>query len=150
LQTIALLHCLLTHPTLVKGADQGENRTAGESPRLINRVLVIAPVNVLVNWQNELAKWVDDRAVPKVRTYVLNDMTGNASSRDKEIKKTWVSKGGILFASGETLRKFLKPLIDKKDKFADRHAAFFSPGPDGKAQFNHMHMHKYPITNPFT
>jgi len=136
LQTIALLHCLLTHPSLVKCKDLNGMGEIRDSQRLIQRVLVIVPVNVLVNWQNELAKWVDNLAVPKIPTYNLNNMPKNATAREDEVKRTWGTKGGILFTSGQTLLTFLKPVIDRKDEFPYRYAAFFSPGPDGKSRMS--------------
>lgn len=135
MQAIALLHCLLTHPALVKLVSKSENETALESKRLVSRVLIVVPVSVLVHWRNEFAKWLENFSLPKIRTFVLNEMTGK--DRDFEIKEKWGTNGGILFASPQTLLKFLKPSIDKKDEFADRHFAFFSPGPDGEAD-NHI------------
>ena len=129
IQTIALIHCLLTHPALTKVSADGVNTP--KSKRIFRRVLVVVPINVLVNWQSEMSKWVNELDVPKVRTYTLNDMAGKASTRDLDIKKNWVDRGGILFTSDHTLARFLKPLINKKEMSALRHEAFLSPGPDG-------------------
>jgi hypothetical protein len=143
LQTIALLHCLLTHPALVDTHSQG-TESALCNHRLIHRVLAIVPVNVLVNWEQEIEKWVDRRAVPKIRTYNLNNMQKKfEADRDNEIKNTWIANGGILFASPDTLRSYLNSSLEKENVSSFRYSAFFSPGPDGRTFFIIFHSIKH-------
>ena len=59
---------------------------------------------------------------------ILNDIP--MKEKDDIIKKKWFDQGGVLFTSDHTLRRFLKPLLEDKDKLPSRYAAFFSPGPD--------------------
>ncbi len=136
-QAICLLHTLLTHPSLV--------RTNGE--RIVRRVLLIAPVNTLANWETELQKWIgldSGRNLPAVRFY---PSLGDKFSRFHVVKE-WHRRGGILCVSSEkyasTCKEFLqssksttsgkksKPMISAPvgDESTLLCKALFNPGPD--------------------
>ena len=76
LQVITLVHTLLVHRKLT----------------LVDRVLIIVPVNVLNNWKAEFAQWTEECS-QKVKVFTI--ATGDAKQRVSELE-TWFEKGGVL------------------------------------------------------
>jgi SNF2 family DNA or RNA helicase len=76
--------------------------------RLIKRILIIAPVNTLENWQNEYNKWIPSELIGVVNVSIIssnNDVVGNVrSDRLFKIKK-WYNDGGILIIGYELFSK---------------------------------------------
>ena len=68
---------LITHPRLVY------NTIKPIGQRIINRILIIVPVNTLENWKAEFNTWVEDKNVPKLDIYTLNDSSTNSIGRIK-------------------------------------------------------------------
>jgi SNF2 family DNA or RNA helicase len=99
-QAVCLLHTLLTHPSLIRANGR----------RIIRTALLIAPVNVLINWKTELQKWVgtsSGRSIPGILYYPWNDQR----SKVKIVKK-WHDAGGILCVSTEKYASACKDYLD--------------------------------------
>ncbi len=120
LQTIALIHTLLTNPLLKEG----------NGKRAVSRILVIAPVNTLANWKNEIHKWIEENNLPQFLSYNLNNI--DSESRRFHVEH-WFDKGGVLYCSIETFQRTAKNKLFKK--------WLQSPGPDRK------YSHCFCITN---
>ena len=78
LQVITLVHTLLVHRKLT----------------LVDRVLIIVPVNVLNNWKAEFAQWTEDCA-QKVKVFTIATERSDNKQRVSELE-TWFEKGGVL------------------------------------------------------
>lgn len=80
-----------------------------ELKRLIKRILIIAPVNTLENWQNEYNKWIPQDLDKVVTITVISsntDVVGNLIINDRLIKmKRWYDDGGILIIGYELFSK---------------------------------------------
>lgn len=118
LQVISLVHTLLTHP-----------RITLQGKRIINRVLLIVPVNILVNWQAEFDKWcVKD--MPKFQLYNFSDI--KETSARLCLAENWFKNGGVLFCSIGIFTK-----LSKKGSESDvLKQCFLKPGPDRKSIIN--------------
>ena len=112
LQVIALVHTCLTHPLL-------EFR----GKRIIRRVLLLVPVNILANWQAEFKKWIGND-IPEFSLYNYNQKKD--SSGRLYLAEKWWKYGGVLYCSFDTFSRTVKNGNDQIKKF------FQSPGPDRK------------------
>lgn len=109
-QAVCLLHTLLTHPSLVASSASASGGSAGGT-RIINRALLIAPVNTLANWETEFQKWVgtsSGRRVPAIRFYPWD----NQRSKLKIVQE-WHNYGGILCVSSEKYANACKGFLDQ-------------------------------------
>ena len=78
LQSIVLLHTLLTHPR-----------------KFMKHIIVCVPVNTLTNWQNEFDRWVlRDKSVPKFYIFCINNST--RVDLRKSVVMQWKEHGGVL------------------------------------------------------
>lgn len=84
----------------------------------IHKVLLVVPVNTLVNWEAEFAKWITGMN-QKITVYNLGD--GDKRFREKQVRK-WADKGGVLITSDAVFRNLTK--------IEDLDTCLFSPGPD--------------------
>jgi SNF2-related domain len=84
----------------------------------IHKVLLVAPVNTLANWEAEFNKWTAGMN-QKVKVYNLGD--GDKRFREKLISQ-WDDEGGVLIASDGVFR------VDSKIK--DLEGSLLTPGPD--------------------
>lgn len=92
--------------------------------RVIKRVLLLAPVNTLANWQNEFRKWICDQKIPEVYNFHFNETCGVMRSHLVEL---WYQKGGVLCSSFDSFARNVKegsPLIKYMQV----------PGPDRKCK----------------
>jgi hypothetical protein len=112
LQVIALIHTLLTHPLL-----------GPKNQRKVKRVMLIAPVNTLANWENEFSIWIDQNSIPNFRVY---DLSNVASSGRSYVVENWYNHGGVLFGSPQIIERMV--LSGDYSKFLQE------PGPDRKYQ----------------
>lgn len=84
-QVVSLVHTLYVNRDLTK----------------INRVLILMPVNVLINWRNEINMWTK-RCKEKLSVYELPSIRGNEKdlvrARVSELDK-WYKKGGVFLIS---------------------------------------------------
>lgn len=80
-QIIALVHTLITHSELTN----------------IKRVLILMPVNVIMNWRSEFNMWTRD-CCERLGIYELPNMKGAdrdlVRARVRELEK-WFNKGGV-------------------------------------------------------
>jgi len=117
-QVICLLHTLLTHPLLVRSNN-----------RIVQRALLIAPVNTLANWGCEFEKWIGSNALPSVRFYCWD-------RQDKGLTVAeWLQQGGVLCCSFDRYANACKHFIDIGQKGSTKidtilYKALFKPGPD--------------------
>lgn len=130
IQTISLVHTLLTHPLLSLNEKQ-----------IIRRVLLLVPVNTLANWQAEFAKWCgevghwDDefaktcgKDIPSFSLYNYNEAK-DAKTR-RMLVANWYANGGVLCCSFKTFYHASKNGDDTLKK------CFLKPGPDRKSYTN--------------
>ena len=90
--------------------------------RAIKRVLLLAPVNTLANWQAEFKKWINDQKIPEIKNFYFNETCGVKRSHLVEL---WYQKGGVLCSSFKSFARNVKegsPLIKYMQV----------PGPDRK------------------
>ena len=74
---------------------------------LIQKVLLVVPVNTMANWENEFSKWL--RGVPIVN--VINLSNVDARARDCYLSR-WSKDGGVLLISSATFQRIV---ADKKE-----------------------------------
>jgi SNF2 family DNA or RNA helicase len=92
LSCVALIHTLFYHPVL----------TASYQNK-IQTVILVVPVNTLVNWENEVDKWTKD--IGRLRIINLAERT----NRERAIEE-WDEQGGILLTSDALFRSVIKRL----------------------------------------
>lgn len=84
----------------------------------IHKVLLVAPVNTLVNWEAEFAKWTRGLN-QKITLHNLGD--GDKRFREKQIGQ-WDEMGGVLLTSDAVFRNL--------SKVKELEESLLSPGPD--------------------
>ena len=133
-QAVCLLHTLMTHPSLVHES----HKESSSSNRIVNRAMLIAPVNTLANWEQEFKKWLGPN-VPALRFFSWTEF----QSKSKIIKE-WYEEGGILCCSSDRYANACKGFLDTSDKGDEKdkkstlskddaaffRKALFNPGPD--------------------
>ena len=107
LQVVALVHTLLAHMTLTK----------------VERVLVLLPVNVQLNWRHEFEKWTADCEV-KIKLYELPTESG-LNGRDLtrlriSLLEKWAQKGGVLLMGYTIFARLVAGVGLKPKKLAER------------------------------
>ncbi len=129
-QTISLVHTLLTHPLLRLNENQ-----------IIKRVLLLVPVNTLANWQAEFARWCGEfgdwdaefaktcgKDIPSFCLYNYNEV--NDAKTRRMLVANWYARGGVICCSFKTFYHALKNGDDTLKKY------FLKPGPDRKSYSN--------------
>jgi SNF2 family DNA or RNA helicase len=110
LSTISLLHALLHAPL-----PEDKSNPKGK----VDKILLVAPVNTIANWENEWDKWTKEL---KYRSHIENLAdSSNKKARLKSISK-WDERGGILLTS----EALFKNIVSDKRAFK----ALCNPGPD--------------------
>ncbi|EED89286.1 hypothetical protein THAPSDRAFT_263996, partial [Thalassiosira pseudonana CCMP1335] len=116
IQTVCLLHTLLTHPAL-------------SSNHIVQRALLVAPVNTLANWVAEWNKWIgvaSGRNCPYIRFYLWD-----GKSKKEKIILDWYENGGVLVtASGRFTSASEGNDVKKANSDDIICKALFEPGPD--------------------
>ncbi|XP_022801079.1 transcriptional regulator ATRX-like isoform X2 [Stylophora pistillata] len=111
LQVVALVHTLMTHPDIK-----------------LQSVLVVAPLNTVLNWQVEFEKWlaVDDR----LEVYILQEAGGN-NWRRVDMLKHWMRHGGVMIM-GYSLYRNLSQCYRIRSKHQKKafQESLVDPGPD--------------------
>lgn len=82
LQSICFIHLFLRHTSARK-------------------VMIIVPVNTLLNWRREFMRWLTPRHQPKV--FLLAGKHSKGKLRDQVVLK-WAELGGVLLVGYEQLR----------------------------------------------
>ena len=90
----------------------------------VRQVLVVCPVNVVENWDQEFTKWMAEmRTAPEM--FVLTD-AGASNKKRVDLLKKWKQTGGIMIIGYDNFRN----LVTKKTKFVDDFKRYLcSPGP---------------------
>ncbi len=118
---IAWLQTLSSHPYLLPGVLLADDMGLGKTLQVLyfiewyvqkqknKPVLIVAPVSLLENWQNEYAKFFPD---PSLKTITLwgNEVKNYIISDDKEKTIKNLSEKAIFLTTYETLRKQQIPL----------------------------------------
>jgi transcriptional regulator ATRX len=117
LQVIALSHTVFAHRTLTK----------------CNRILILMPVNVQLNWKAEFVQWTE-KCKNKVQVY---DLPSNKLSAKEMLKKRldtlekWFQKGGIFLMGYEIFSRLVHGKDIKQKKQQERFTEYLiNPGPD--------------------
>ncbi|CAH1116535.1 unnamed protein product [Phaedon cochleariae] len=112
LQVVALTH------TLLKNNEQTK----------VNKVMVVCPLNTVLNWKNEFKKWVPSNAA--VDVYEL--ITSKKNYEKQYVVKEWHEEGGVLIIGYQMFRNLSNPdnkRISKKTRMIF-YEGMVDPGPD--------------------
>ncbi|KRY29618.1 Transcriptional regulator ATRX -like protein [Trichinella spiralis] len=91
----------------------------------VNRVLIVTPINVVLNWRNEISLWLDDHGFDK-NIWAMHEVR---TTKDRYyVIERWENDGGILIIGYELLRYLLT--CTRKGNRAMIEKAFSKPGPD--------------------
>ncbi|KRX83341.1 Helicase ARIP4 [Trichinella sp. T6] len=91
----------------------------------VKRVLIVTPINVVLNWRNEISLWLDDHGFDK-NIWAMHEVR---STKDRYyVIERWENDGGILIIGYELLRHLLT--CTRKGNRAVIERAFSKPGPD--------------------
>jgi len=110
LQVIALVHTLMTNKEIN-----------------LQRVLVVCPLNTVLNWQVEFDKWlsVDDR----LEVFVLQDVSGD-NWRRADMLSHWLKYGGVMILGYSLYRNLSQCLrVRSKNQKKIFKEALVDPGP---------------------
>ena len=101
LQVVALAHTLLHHPALRQPYDD-------DAKPFLHKILLIVPVNTIVNWANEFDKWTG-KLQHSVRYFDYSSV--RMASRAK-IVQNWSKLGGVLLIGAEAFTRLVKKETD--------------------------------------
>lgn len=128
LSTLSFIATILSNPVI------SSLREPRSSHPLISRVLIICPVNVLVNWGLEFQRWIPQEC--RIKQYTVDANLKRASRL--ETLQSWYNRGGICIIGKELFCIMVEEA--KKDNGKEcpenslplRNASTFliSPGPD--------------------
>ena len=116
LQVVSLVHTLLANSADTK----------------IKRVMIMMPVNVLLNWRTEFEKWTS-KSDYQVKMY---DMSYEERGRDIvkgriAMLQKWFDKGGVVFIGYTLFARLAQGQGIKQKKFKEKFAEFLlKPGAD--------------------
>lgn len=93
----------------------------------IRRVLIICPLNTVLNWANEWALWVDEDTRPDV--FELSSLKDNWARCD--LLEDWHQRGGVMIMGYEMFRNLSQHSRIKKKKMKETFTkTLLDPGPD--------------------
>lgn len=95
LTAIALLHSAFEHPSLVD---------ASNGKPLFKSALIVAPVNTLTNWEDQIAKWTGNLETPLL---VENLANYDKYGRTNCIKR-WGRHGGVALMSEQVFHRLVQ------------------------------------------
>ena len=101
LQVIALIHTVLTNQKLTK----------------VKIVLILLPVNVMINWMNEFDNWTRDCQGAKLSVM----MVSSSETGDEKINKLkkWHETGGVFLISYEMFTSLVYNKVESKQYLLD-------------------------------
>ncbi|KAB0803202.1 hypothetical protein PPYR_00172 [Photinus pyralis] len=114
LQVIAFTHTLLTN-------DEVTN---------VRNVLVVCPLNTVLNWESEYQRWLSDVKGPRLNIYQL--VSSKTNPARERVVQDWNKKGGVLIIGYEMFRNLSNPTnqrLKKKSKECFQ-KCLVDPGPD--------------------
>jgi transcriptional regulator ATRX len=125
LSTLSFIATLLTNPALQSITVP----TASQRVSFISRVLIICPVNVLVNWGVEFQRWV-------ARDCRINLFTVDANmkrSKRFETLQAWYHRGGVCIIGKELYCNLIEESKKEqsKESVPDPRPSFFGKAPHG-------------------
>ncbi|CAJ1961919.1 unnamed protein product [Cylindrotheca closterium] len=100
---VTLLHTLFFHPSLQNDVGQPKIRFA----------ILVAPVNTIRNWENELGKWTE-----KLGTHIDVHCV-SSGGHHKQVIRTWAKTGGVLLMSDALFRNNVKVSKEELQDLAD-------------------------------
>jgi len=115
LQAITLIHTLLANQNLTK----------------VKRVLILMPVNVILNWDKEFKKWTRE-----CQGYKLIVRFSESGKNIMDVLKDWYENGGVLLLGYEMFRGLVYMKGDKKademkkNQITKCKKYLLDPGPD--------------------
>lgn len=118
LQLVALMHTLLENSELTK----------------CNRILILLPVNVMLNWQNEIQKWTHYCSF-KIPFYEISSNNGFGSKEKNknrlDILNEWYNTGGVVLMGYQMFSNLIHGKHVKTSRQVERFKELLcKPGPD--------------------
>ncbi|KAF2905325.1 hypothetical protein ILUMI_00852 [Ignelater luminosus] len=114
LQVIALVHTLINNEELTK----------------VQKVLVVCPVNTVLNWVAEFEKWLADIGGPPITVY---DLVSSKQNNERKFHvEEWSKDGGVLVMGYDMFRNLTNP-TNKRLRKSQRdifQTGLVNPGPD--------------------
>ena len=105
---------------------------ANEKSTKCSKVLILMPVNVLLNWKSEFSSWQKD-CEHKVKVYGLpNDKSGKDKiiQRFEELEK-WSNKGGVFVMGYQIFTTLVNGTNVKPKRYVEKFKSILiNPGPD--------------------
>jgi SNF2 family DNA or RNA helicase len=71
----------------------------------IKKILLVVPVNTVVNWQNEFDKWT--RGMEQ-KIVIHNTADGSSKGHRERLVKKWAASGGVFLSSDGLYRNLMK------------------------------------------
>jgi SNF2 family DNA or RNA helicase len=105
----------------------------GLNKRLIYRILVLSPVNALMNWEKEFRKWTPKELLPMMNVKAITaNMSSNKNANVLNHLRNWYKEGGVIIFGYELFRMLTddSKKHSSKVKFAEQRKYLLNPGPD--------------------
>ena len=115
-QTVALIHTLFKNQTQTK----------------VHKVLILMPINVLINWKNEFKKWTTNCAT-KLNVYDLSNLTTGLDATKQRVNtlEKWFNNGGIFLMGYTMFTRLVQGTNIKSKALKDRiNKCLTKPGAD--------------------
>lgn len=97
------MHTLLHHPELRPPGNSDANS-------FVRKILLIVPVNTIVNWTNEFEKWTGGLK-HSVRYF---DYSSVQTSNRQKMVQNWTETGGVLLIGADAFVRLVKKEKDTK------------------------------------
>ncbi|KAB0803719.1 hypothetical protein PPYR_00689 [Photinus pyralis] len=113
LQVIALTHTLLTNDEITN----------------VKNVLVVCPLNTVLNWDSEYKRWLRDVEGPEINVF---EMVSSKNNAREFVVEDWYKEGGVLIIGYDMFRNLTNPTNKRLKKKAREifQRGLVNPGPD--------------------